>query len=75
MLQNKRELILVEQELISIWASVKLYCLNDTAIMVYNDFLNDVLKAQTHLHFYKQTQRIISQTINGDLKYNQQKSN
>ena len=34
--------------------------------MVYNDFLNDVLKGPTHLQFFMYSQRVISQIINGD---------
>ena len=35
-------------------------------MLVYLDFLNDVLKGHTHLQFYMQTQRLISQIVNGD---------
>lgn len=52
LLQTQHELNLVEQELISIWASIQEYKDRDTVVSMYNDFLNDVLKGQTHLHFY-----------------------
>lgn len=49
------------------WATVHQYSEQDTLMLVYNDFLNDILKGPTHLHFYCQCQRIISQIINGDI--------
>jgi len=49
------------------WATVHQYSERDTLMLVYNDFLNDILKGPTHLHFYCQCQRIISQIINGDI--------
>lgn len=49
LLQTQHELHLVEKELLSIWATVNEYKDKDTLIMVYDDFLNDVLKGPTHL--------------------------
>jgi hypothetical protein len=52
LLQTVNELHLVEQELLSIWATLQEYKERDTLITVFNDFLNDVLKGPTHLHFF-----------------------
>lgn len=35
---------------------------------MFGDFLNDVLKSDTHLSFYIHCQRIINQLINGDIE-------
>ena len=52
LLCTQHELHLVEDELLSIWATVGQYRARDAVVAVYNDFLNDVLKGPTHLHFY-----------------------
>ena len=66
LLQTEPELNLVEQELLSIWATLQEYKDRDTLIMMFNDFVNDVLKGPTHLLFYMHCQKVISQLINGD---------
>jgi len=68
LLQTRHEMHVVEDELLSIWATVHSYSERDTLMLVYSDFLNEVLQGQTHLHFYCQCNRIITQMINGDDK-------
>jgi len=68
LLQTEHELALVEEELLSIWATVQEFKERDTLILMFDDFLNDVLKGPTHLHFYMSCQRLIAQVINGDQK-------
>ena len=67
MLQTQKEWLLVEQELLSIWATVYSFKDKDILITVYSDFLNDILQGPNHLTFFMHTQKIISQIINGDL--------
>jgi len=52
LLYTQHELNLVEDELLSIWATVGRYRGSDAVVAVYYDFLNDELKGPTHLHFY-----------------------
>jgi len=52
LLYTQHELNLVEDELLSFWATVGRYRVSDAVVAVYYDFLNDALKGPTHLHFY-----------------------
>ena len=58
----------VEVELLSIWATVFKERQKDSLILIYSDFLNEVLQGQTHLYFYIQCNKIIMQMLNGDEK-------
>lgn len=49
LLQTQHELHLVEEELLSIWATVHRFKEKDILITVYSDFLNDILNGPTHL--------------------------
>jgi hypothetical protein len=48
------------------WASVLYYSETEVLITVYNDFLNEILKSTTHLHFFYLTKLIITKIIFGD---------
>ena len=60
LLQTRHEMHFVEDELLSIWATVQSQRERDTLILVYSDFLNEVLHDQTHLPFYVQCNKIIT---------------
>jgi hypothetical protein len=51
------------------WASVIYYSGTEILILVYNDFLNEILKSTTHLHFYYLTKHIITKIIFGDVHH------
>ena len=48
------------------WATVSNFREHDTLMLVYSDFLNDILKGPTHLMFFYSTCKVISQIIHGD---------
>ena len=48
------------------WASVLYYSDTEVLILVYNDFLNEILKSTTHLNFYYLTKNIITKVKFGD---------